>query len=260
MIEFDTTNPTIEQLYKHRSIRAYKTDPLERSTIEQIVAAGQRASTSSNMHQYSVVVVTDQAKRDRLMALCGDQKQIGQAPVFMAWCADVSRLRRAAGRLGNPNEIGYVENFLVSAVDAALAMQNAAVAAESLGLGMCYIGAIRNNAQDVVDLLNLPEGVFPISGMVLGWPDQEPIYRPRLDKNAIIHWESYSTENDEKYVTEYDEMMINTGIYKGRQVPVPGKEGEMRNYGWQEHSTRRASKPLRTHLRDVLNKQGFTLK
>ena len=260
MIKFDTTNPTIAQLYQHRSIRNYKTDPIDRAVVEQIVAAGQRASTSSNMQQFSVVVVTGQEKRDKLMTLCGNQKQISQAPVFMAWCADVSRLRRAAARRNTPNEIGYVENFLVSAVDAALAMQNTAVAAESLGLGMCYIGGIRNNAQEVIDLLELPEGVFPISGMVVGWPDAEPMYRPRLETKSIIHWESYNTETEEGFIESYDAEMIATGIYQGRQVPVPGKEGEVRDYGWQEHSTRRVSKPLRTHLREVLANQGFTLK
>ena len=96
--------------------------------------------------------------------------------------------------------------------------------------------------------------------MVVGWPDADPMYRPRLDVNAILHWESYGTENEDELMEKYDQEMIDTGIYQGRQVPVPGKEGEMRNYGWQEHSTRRASEPRRAPLREVLANQGFELK
>jgi len=262
MIEFDTTNSTIEDLYKHRSIRAYKTDPLSKELITQVVTAGQRASTSSNLQQYSVVIITDQAKRDKLAELCGGQKHISQAPVFMAWCADVSRLRRAAARVNAPNEIGYVENFLVSAVDAALAMQNAAVAAESLGLGMCYIGGIRNNSQAVIDLLQLPEGVFPVSGMTLGWPDANPIHRPRLDVNAIMFWDTYGTDNEEALLEAYDDKMIETGIYDGRQIPADpnNPNAKPQRYGWQSHSLRRVSAPKRVEMSDVLKKQGFKLK
>jgi FMN reductase (NADPH) len=153
----------------------------------------------------------------------------------------------------------HVESFLIAAVDASLAMQNAALAAESLGLGMCYIGAIRNQPAEVIELLGLPQLVFPVSGMTLGWPAIEPFIRPRLPLNAVLHWEAYGTEGEQEALAEYDQAMIDTGIYKGRQVPVPDREGEIKDYGWQEHSARRASKPVRTDLRQVLARQGFTL-
>ncbi|SVD79285.1 uncharacterized protein METZ01_LOCUS432139, partial [marine metagenome] len=137
------TNSTIEQLYRHSSIRRYKPDPLSLEQIKTIIAAAQRSSTSSNLQLYSAVVVTDAEKRNRLSILCGDQDHIRQAPVFIAWCADLSRLERVCDDRGYEIESSYVENLLVSAVDAAVAMQNAAIAAESIGLGMCYIGGIR---------------------------------------------------------------------------------------------------------------------
>lgn len=256
----DTTTPTIAQIYQHRSIRAYKPDPVGRELVEQIVTAGQRASTSSNLQQYSVVVVTDEAKRAELATLCGDQAHIRQAPIFMAWCADLSRLRRVAERRNLPNVAEYVENFLVSAVDVAILMQTATLAAESLGLGMCYIGAIRNNPQAVIELLQLPKLVFPISGMTLGWPAADPIHRPRIATSSIIHWEKYHPVSEEADLADYDQQMIETGIYAGRQVPIPGREGEMEAYSWQEHSARRVSAPKREFLKNVLHQQGFELK
>ena len=127
-----------------------------------------------------MVAVTDAAKRARLAELCGNQEHIAQAPVFLAWCADLARLDRACELRGYTQVTGYVENFLVAAVDAAIAAQTAALAAESLGLGICYIGSIRNNTQAVIDLLELPRLVFPVTGMTLGWPAAEPPMRPRL--------------------------------------------------------------------------------
>ena len=254
------STPTIEQIYQHRSIRAYKSDPIPKSMIEEIVAAGQRASTSSNLQMFSVVVVTDQQKRNQLATYCGDQAHIRQAPVFIAWCADLNRLSRVCALRGHDHAYEYVENFLVSAVDVALLMQTATLAAESLGLGMCYIGAIRNQPADVIKLLELPRLVMPISGMTLGWPDDDPIIKPRLSTEAIIHWETYDSSREEPMVRHYDHVMAETGIYDGRQVPVPGSPDEMEVYGWMEHSARRVSNQSRKGLRDVLEQKEFLLK
>jgi hypothetical protein len=96
--------------------------------------------------------------------------------------------------------------------------------------------------------------------MALGWPAAEPFIRPRLPLRAILNWERYDTGDEESALDEYDQAMIATGIYHGRQVPVPGAEEEMEDYGWQEHSARRVSRPVREHLRGILQAQGFELK
>ena len=253
------TTPTIELIHRHGSVRHYKPDPVPAEMIEAIVAAAQRSSTSSNLQMMSVVAVTDAHKRARLVELCGDQEHIAQAPVFLAWCADLYRLNRACELRGYRQISEYVENFLVAAVDVAIAAQTAALAAESLGLGICYIGAIRNNPQGVIDLLDLPRLVFPITGMTAGWPARAPRTRPRLATSAVLHWEEYNRDHDQE-LRDYDRAMIETGIYQGRQVPVPGKTGEMEDYGWMEHSARRVSQAIRVELRQVLSRQGFELR
>jgi FMN reductase (NADPH) len=228
--------------------------------VEAIVATGQRSSTSSNLQMTSVVAVTERATRARLAALCGNQEHIAEAPLFLAWCADLARLDRACQLRGYVQSIETVESFLLAAVDASLAMQTAALAAESLGLGICYIGAIRNRPQEVIDLLALPQLVFPIAGMTVGWPAATPRVRPRLPLRSVLHWERYDRGEEDAALREYDHAMAATGIYAGRQVAAPGKEGEMEDYGWTEHSARRVSQPSRPHLREALARQGFDLR
>ena len=252
-------NSTLELIHAHGSVRRYKPDPVPASVVEMIVAAAQRTSTSSNMQVYSVVAVTVKETRLQLAELCGDQQQIADAPVFLAWCADSYRLEQLNQMRGYEHDAEYLESFLVGAVDAALAAQTAALAAESLGLGICYIGGIRNKSASVIELLGLPKHVFPITGMTLGYPEHSSRIRPRLPQEAVLHWEQYNP-NQESALHAYDQTMIESGIYKDRQVDVPGKAGEMEAYGWLEHTARRTSQPKRTDLLSVVRAQGFGMK
>ncbi len=254
------STPTIELIRRHGSVRHYQPDPVPADMIETIVAAAQRSSTSSNLQMWSVVAVTDANSRACLAPLCGNQEHIAEAPVFLVWCADLSRLDRACQLRGYSQVTEYVENFLVAAVDCAIAAQTAALAAESLGLGICYIGGVRTHPQRIVDLLTLPWLVFPITGMTLGWPATTPALRPRLPLNAVLHWETYDRCHEDQALRDYDRVMLQTGIYQGRQMPVPGGPEETEEYGWLEHSARRVSQPTRTELREILCRQGFELK
>ena len=251
-------NPTLEVIHKHASVRHYKPEPLPASVVETIVAAAQCASTSSNLQMYSVVAVTDSSVREQFAQLINNQNQIREAPVFLVWCADLARLDHVCELRGYTQVTGYVEKFLAAVVDVALAAQNAALAAESLGFGICYIGNIRNILTETIELLQLPRLTFPVAGMTVGWPLKELHPHPRLPLNAILHWEKYRSEQDES-LHQYDRTMVETGLYHGRQVPVPGNPNELEDYGWLEHSARRVSKAERTNLSAILEKQGFGL-
>ena len=252
-------NPILDQIGKHASVRAYRPDPVPAEDIDTIVAAGQRTSSSSNLQTYAVIAVTEAATRNTLSHLCGDQDQIRQAPLFLAWCADLSRLDRATVLRGHPHAHNTVESFLIAAVDTAITGQTAALAAESLGYGICYIGSLRNNPAEVITLLGLPRLMFPLFGMTVGVPAHPHRLRPRLPLRAVLHHERYSRAAEDAALAEYDRAMIATGIYEGRQVAVPGKPGVMEDYGWTEHSARRVSRPTRLGLRAVLRDQGFDL-
>jgi FMN reductase (NADPH) len=123
-----------------------------------------------------------------------------------------------------------------------------------MGLGICYIGALRNNPRQVIELFELPRLVFPVCGMTVGWPAKQPMIRPRLPLEAVLHWDRYDPD-DREYIREYDRAMVETGIYDGRQVS--GETMEPKEYGWAEHSARRVSRPARPYLKAVLEEMGF---
>jgi FMN reductase (NADPH) len=205
------------------------------------------------------VAVTQAEKRARLAELCGNQAHVAEAPLLLVWCADLYRLERVCKLRGCTQVAGLVENFLVAVVDVSIAAQNAALAAESMGLGICYIGSIRNHAREVIEMLKLPRLVYPITGLTVGWPMHAPSIRPRLPQQAVLHWEEYNLDQ-EAALREYDAEMIATRTYEDRQIPAPGKPGEMEAYGWLEHTARRVSKEWRTEQRQVLEEQGFSLR
>jgi nitroreductase len=249
----------------HASCRHYADTPVPDGDLERIVAAAQRAATSSNLQMWSVIVVRDESTREALAEVGGGQKHIRQAPVTLVWCADRSRLDTAAGMRGYVQDTTTVEAFLVAAVDTAIAAQNAVVAAEALGYGTCYLGALRNDTARVIELLGLPERVFPVFGMTLGFPaGTDRLIRPRLPLDAVLHRERYNPASRD-LLEGYDRSMAETEIYRGRQQngvrpdgtpaePIPESE-----YGWLEHSARRGSLRRRPGMTDVIRHQGYAL-
>jgi len=255
----------LASLGAHASCRHYADTPVSDEDLGRIIGAAQRAATSSNLQMWSVVVVRDQITREALAGIGGGQAHIRQAPVTLVWCADRSRLDTAADLRGYRQDTTTVEAFLVAAVDTAIAAQNAVVAAEALGYGTCYLGALRNDTARVIELLGLPERVFPVFGMTLGVPAQgDRLIRPRLPLEAVLHRERYNPAPRE-LLEEYDRSMAETEIYRGRQQngvrpdgtpaePIPESE-----YGWLEHSARRGSLRRRSEMTEVIRRQGYAL-
>ncbi|RMH48943.1 MAG: NADPH-dependent oxidoreductase, partial [Alphaproteobacteria bacterium] len=181
-------NAVIAGLLAHRSVRRYRPDPVPEGTCETLIAAAQSAATSSNLQAWSVISVTDPALRDALARAAGDQDHVRRCPLFLVWCADLSRHAAIAAEAGRElPALDHLEAFLVAAIDAALAAQNAVVAAESLGLGTVYIGGIRNRPETVARLLDLPPRAAALFGLCVGWPDLAAggRVRPRLPQGAV---------------------------------------------------------------------------
>lgn len=200
-------NDTIARLLAHRSVRAYRPDPLPDGTIETLVAAGQSAASSSNLQLWSVVAVTEPEVRKSLALLAGGQQHIIDAPLILLWIADLARPNAIAERAQAPAEgFTFLESFVVAAVDAALAAQNAVIAAESLGLGTVYIGALRNRPEEVAALVGLPPNAAVAFGLVVGWPDPErpAAVKPRLPQAAVLHHERYVAGVQQAAIESYD--------------------------------------------------------
>ena len=203
-------NPVIDCLLQHRSVRGYKPDAVPAGTLETLVAAASSDATSSNLQTWSVVVVEDPAVRAELAKIAGNQKHIEQCPLFMVWVADTSRNERLGIAEGKPLEgLPYLETFLVAAIDAALAAQNAVVAAESIGLSTVYIGALRNNVPRVAELLKLPQGVSCVFGLCVGYPlaGREGEVKPRLPQHVVVHHGTYDHSEEHDHRATYDAAM-----------------------------------------------------
>jgi nitroreductase len=216
-------NEVLSSLLAHRSIRAYRPDKIPQGALEAIIAAAQSASSSSNLQTWSVVVVEDGARKARLAEFAGGQKHILRAPVFLVWLADLARAGRLARLAGRPDHgLHFLETFLVSVIDAALAAQNAVVALEALGLGAVYIGAIRNRPDAVAAELGLPPHVAPVFGLCIGYadPDATAAVKPRLSQKVVVHRETYALETQDEGITAYDEVLRQFQV--SQRLPAPG--------------------------------------
>lgn len=246
-------NEVLSLLKNHRSIRKYSRQPVTPMQVEEIAQAAQMASSSSNVQAYSVVAVSEPQLKEQLAKLCGNQTYVSACPVFLVWCADLSRLKVAAERHLPARETyeGTTENFMVATIDAALAAQNAAVAAESMGLGIVYIGGIRNKIEEVSELLSLPELIYPVFGMCIGYPDQEPGQRPRLPLEAVLHWNKYDSECSNAAINQYDEVMSDY---------LRKRTGGSKDTPWSVLMAEKLAQPSRLHMREFLQRRGFELK
>ncbi|MBL6458514.1 NADPH-dependent oxidoreductase [Belnapia sp. T6] len=201
-------NETIAGMLAHRSVRAFRPDALPEGTLETLVAAASSAATSSNLQTWSVVAVRDPAKRAAMAAIAGGQKHIEQCPLFLVWLADVSRNARLSEAEGVALEgLPYLEAFLVASVDAALAAQNAVVAAESLGLSTVYIGALRNDVVRVAELLDLPPGAVGVFGLCVGYAAVPGEVKPRLPQSMVLHHERYDATREQTQRAAYDAVL-----------------------------------------------------
>jgi nitroreductase len=243
-------NDTIRLLRAHRTIRAFTGAPLDDDLVAELVAAGQCAATSSNVQATTVVRVRDDAVRGRIAEVAGGQAHIVSAGAFLVFCADVRRPGRAAAAQGTAPVHGLTEQFVIATVDVALFAQNVVVAAESLGLGICYIGAIRNDPQVVADLLGLPEHVYPVFGLCIGEPAQSPDVKPRLPLRAVLFEECYDDAADEA-IAEYDEHM--RAYYRTRT-------GGNKESTWSEEMGGLVGTERRPHMRGFLADRGFTMR
>ncbi|MEA3460631.1 MAG: nitroreductase family protein [Bacteroidota bacterium] len=187
-----------DTLLNHRSIRKYKTDPIPNTILDYILEAGTRASTTGNMQLYSIVVTTEEGIREELAPCHFNQPMVKEAPVVLTFCADFNRFNRwCRQRKAEPGYDNFL-SFFTAAIDALLVAQNVCVAAEDAGLGICYLGTTTYMAGKIIDILDLPSGVVPVTTVTVGYPDEWPEPTDRLPLEAVVHREKYKdySEND----------------------------------------------------------------
>lgn len=241
-------------LQSHRSIRKFTDRKIPEELLHQIILSAQMASTSSHVQAYSIIGVSDPDKKKKLAELSGQQSYVETCAYFLVFCADLKRLDYVCKRQGTDvsESLETIEKFIVATVDATLAAQNAAIAAEANGLGIVYIGGIRNHPEEVSQLLELPDKVYPVFGMCLGYPDQDPAIKPRLPMSCLFFENRYpdldTIQND---LDQYDRQIKEYYLKR---------TGGKRDNTWSEQMVKTLAVPVRTHMRSFLEKKGFPLK
>lgn len=244
-------NETMALLRAHRSIRKFQDRPVDETLFRNIIEAGQCAATSSFLQGATIIRVKNPENREKLANFAGKQPYVASAAEFLVFCADLKRPGSYCEKYDKPFSGDYTEHFIIATVDAALMAQNIVVAAESAGLGICYIGGIRNNPRLVSDLLKLPKGVYPVFGLCLGYADQNPETKPRLPLSVIMKDDSYDESGDAAAIADYDEQVRE--YYRSRT-------GGGHGICWSEQVASLLSEKSRPHMRDFLAEQGFTMK
>lgn len=200
-----------DTLLNHRSIRKYKPDPIPMQIMNYILEAGTRASTTGNMQLYSIVVSTGNKIKEELSPCHFNQPMVKEAPVVLTFCADFNRfIKWCEQRRAEPGYDNFL-SFFTAAIDALLVAQNVCVAAEDAGLGICYLGTTTYMAGKIIEVLELPRGVVPVTTVTMGYPDEWPDLTDRLPLDAVVHREKYQDYSgldiDEHYREK--ELMAN---------------------------------------------------
>ena len=244
-------NPTIDLLARHRSIRKFTDEVVDPALFTRLIEAGQAAASSSFLQGVTIIRVTDPNKRAGLRAAANDQAYVETAPEFLVFCADLSRPMRCCTAHGGTPAKGLTEQFIIATVDAALYAQNIVIAAESAGLGICYIGALRNDPARVTELLGLPQQVYPVFGLCLGHPAQEPEVKPRMPVGVILKENAYSTDGEEEAIAAYDEDM---------RIYYANRSANIKVQGWSDQMAGMLAKERRSHMLEFLRSQGFLIR
>jgi nitroreductase/FMN reductase [NAD(P)H] len=244
-------------LADHRSRRAYADKPVDDDLIRLLCAIALSAPTKSDLQQADIVIVADAKKRATLNEYCGENPWVAAAPVFLVFCANNRRQVRLHELRGREFANDHLDAFFNAAVDAGIALAAFVAAADIAGLGTCPISAIRNRAADVSALLGLPDRVFPVAGLCVGWPAHPGGISPRLPTGLRVHRDRYDEGDLDAAIAAYDARRERTRPFaKQRDV---ARFGETTPYTWSEDKARQYAVPERRDFAAYIRSIGFKL-
>lgn len=248
----------LAQIAGHRSIRRYRPDPVALELLRLLLACALSAPTKSDLQQADIIHITDAGKRQRIVAAIPDMAWILDAPVFLVFCGNNRRIRHIGEWRGKPFANEHLDHFMNAAVDAGIVMMNFIRAAEAAGLGTCPISAIRNAIDATSRELELPEGVFPVAGLCVGYPATPGHISPRLSPEVTVHTNRYDESTLRAQVDAYDQRRHANHPY-GKQRRIKSF-GTAEFYGWSEDKARQYAEPERADFGAYIRRQGFSLK
>lgn len=249
-------NPTIELLKNHRSIRKFKKKEVEKEKLDLILETATKASTSGNMQAYSIILTKDQQMKKKMFEAHFEQPMLLEAPLFLTFCADFNRMRKWLTQNKAAMNFDNFMSFMIASLDAVLASQVAAIAAESLGLGLCYMGTTLASAHKLGEILECPENVIPVAGYVLGYPDESPAARLRLPMEALIHQEKYRDYNEDE-IYEIHRHKNEEGMIRFKDHPELGSIDNLARVYSELKYTRESHLKYSNDLLNYLSRQNF---
>lgn len=249
----------LRQVLLRRTHRRYTDRPVPEPLLRLLLAAAFSASSKSDFQQATAIRVEERARRDRLAALVPDMPWIGTAPVFLVFCGDARRLERLGELRGHPTRNGKLEGFFNAAIDAALVLQTFVLAAETAGLGCCPISVIRNQPEAVAEILDLPDKVFPVAGLCVGYPAAAGHISMRLPLDITLHVDRYNDLVLGDAVGAYDRRRDARYSIPREQQRQPDVFGYASPYGWSEDKARQATQPEGQNFPSYLRARGFTM-
>ena len=249
----------INTILSRASIRKFSKKNISKELLTLLITAAQSAPSKSNLQQYSILIIQNKYIKNEISTLIGNTKWALTAPVFLLFLADIRRNIKITNYKGYNHKNNNVDTFMNGVIDAALSMQSMICASESIGLGVCPISMIRNIIEEVKTLCKLPKGVFPISGLAVGWPDEKSSVSLRLPQDIVTHFNTYNEKNLIDKINEYDERVFKVAPIeesKQRHVDIYGvaKRGT-----WSENISRQLSIAERKDFKKWLKNHGFNL-
>ena len=240
-----------------RVMRRYLDKPVDPALLETLCAVALSAPSKSDLQQADNVIVSDKGQREKLEALLPDNPWVKAAPVFLVFCGNNRRHRLLFEWRGRPFVNDYLDPFFNAAVDTGIVLATFVAAADRAGLGSCPISAIRNHAAQVSDILGLPQHVFPVAALGVGWPSFEGVMSPRLGLDITIHRDRYDERSLKDKIAAYDVRREAVQPYKTQRYV--DKFGQNATYGWSEDKARQYSVPERADFGAFVRRKGFKL-
>lgn len=248
-------NDTLKIMFDHRSIREYTDQSIANETLQQILKAACNGSTMGNMQLYSIIVTQDKEKMKEMAPFHFNQPIATNAPLILTFCADFNRFNKYCSfREAETTAYNNLQSYHWAVIDAIIAAQNACVAAESLGLGICWLGTITYNADKFINAFDLPKGVMPVACISFGYPDETPELTDKLPVEALIHYEKYTDYSEESINLLYKEKEQHSNTLKlleENQLPNLARIFTEKRYKKADNEY------FATVITNVLKEQGF---
>jgi len=247
----------LARMAEHRSHRKFAARAVEPALLRLLLACAFSAPSKSDLQQADVIHVADRTKVKAIADGIPDMPWIADAPVFLVFLANNRRIRQIGEWRGKPFANDHLDHFLNAAVDATLVMMSFIRAAEAVGLGACPVSHVRNHPHELARLLALPDWVFPVAGLCVGYPAEPGRITPRLPLEVTVHVDRYDETGIREKIDAYDRR--RHALLPFRRQRHSDRYPDAKFYGWSEDKARQYSVPERADFGAFIRSKRFNL-